>query len=251
MRVAVTGGSGKLGRSVVRRLSEDGPRRHQPGPHGHARTRVSPRWTCATTARWWTCSWAWRTGTRGSTRWCIWPPSRRPGHAPDAATFENNMQATYNVFQAARRAGIKKDCLRVQRDGAGTAVRRRSSLYTGGRGIPGPAGKHLLPGEAPGGADGHPAHPLGSGAEHHRPALLERDGPGGLRGIPRLRRRRQAAQVEPLGLHRRPGRRAGGGPRPRARQAGVRGVHHRQRGHRDEPLQRQPRGGGVPGRARW
>ena len=31
-----------------------------------------------------------------------------PGHAPDAATFENNMQATYNVFQAARRAGIKK-----------------------------------------------------------------------------------------------------------------------------------------------
>jgi len=31
-----------------------------------------------------------------------------PGHAPDAATFENNMQCTYNVFQAARRAGIKK-----------------------------------------------------------------------------------------------------------------------------------------------
>jgi nucleoside-diphosphate-sugar epimerase len=31
-----------------------------------------------------------------------------PGHAPDAATFENNMQSTYNVFQAARRAGIKK-----------------------------------------------------------------------------------------------------------------------------------------------
>jgi nucleoside-diphosphate-sugar epimerase len=31
-----------------------------------------------------------------------------PGLAPDAATFENNMQATYNVFQAARRAGIKK-----------------------------------------------------------------------------------------------------------------------------------------------
>jgi nucleoside-diphosphate-sugar epimerase len=31
-----------------------------------------------------------------------------PGLAPDAATFENNMLATYNVFQAARRAGIKK-----------------------------------------------------------------------------------------------------------------------------------------------
>jgi nucleoside-diphosphate-sugar epimerase len=31
-----------------------------------------------------------------------------PGLAPDAATFENNMLASYNVFQAARRAGIKK-----------------------------------------------------------------------------------------------------------------------------------------------
>jgi nucleoside-diphosphate-sugar epimerase len=31
-----------------------------------------------------------------------------PGLAPDAATFENNMQATYNVFQAARRAGVKR-----------------------------------------------------------------------------------------------------------------------------------------------
>jgi nucleoside-diphosphate-sugar epimerase len=31
-----------------------------------------------------------------------------PSIIPDAATFENNMQATYNVFQAARRAGIKK-----------------------------------------------------------------------------------------------------------------------------------------------
>jgi nucleoside-diphosphate-sugar epimerase len=31
-----------------------------------------------------------------------------PGIIPDAATFENNMLSTYNVFQAARRAGIKK-----------------------------------------------------------------------------------------------------------------------------------------------
>jgi nucleoside-diphosphate-sugar epimerase len=30
-----------------------------------------------------------------------------PGHAPDAATFENNMLAMYDRFQAARRAGIK------------------------------------------------------------------------------------------------------------------------------------------------
>lgn len=31
-----------------------------------------------------------------------------PGILPDAAIFHNNMLATYNVFQAARRAGIKK-----------------------------------------------------------------------------------------------------------------------------------------------
>ncbi|MET4001830.1 nucleoside-diphosphate-sugar epimerase [Arthrobacter sp. UYCu511] len=31
-----------------------------------------------------------------------------PGLLPDAATFENNMLSTYNVFQAARRAGVKR-----------------------------------------------------------------------------------------------------------------------------------------------
>ncbi len=31
-----------------------------------------------------------------------------PGIVPDVATFHNNMLSTYNVFQAARRAGIKK-----------------------------------------------------------------------------------------------------------------------------------------------
>jgi nucleoside-diphosphate-sugar epimerase len=31
-----------------------------------------------------------------------------PGLAPDHATFENNMNATFNVFSAARRAGVRK-----------------------------------------------------------------------------------------------------------------------------------------------
>jgi nucleoside-diphosphate-sugar epimerase len=34
--------------------------------------------------------------------------SPAPGLLPDSATFHNNMTATFNVFQAARRAGIKK-----------------------------------------------------------------------------------------------------------------------------------------------
>ncbi|MET1022412.1 MAG: NAD(P)-dependent oxidoreductase [Arthrobacter sp.] len=107
MRVAVTGGSGKLGRNVVRRLSGD----------GHNVTNLD------------------RTGTRGGgfaqvdlrnygqvVDVLLGLEDRHagfdavvhlaaipaPGLAPDAATFENNMLATYNVFQGARRAGIKK-----------------------------------------------------------------------------------------------------------------------------------------------
>ncbi len=107
MRIAVTGGSGKLGRSVVRRLTGD----------GHAVLNLD------------------RTGERspalaivdlrnyGQVLDVILGLDDRhqgfdaivhlaaipaPGLVPDAATFENNMLSTYNVFQAARRAGIKK-----------------------------------------------------------------------------------------------------------------------------------------------
>jgi len=107
MRIAVTGGSGKLGRSVVRRLTED----------GHAVLNLD------------------RTGERspalavvdlrnyGQVLDVVLGLDDRhqgfdaivhlgaipaPGIVPDAATFENNMLSTYNVFQAARRAGIKK-----------------------------------------------------------------------------------------------------------------------------------------------
>jgi nucleoside-diphosphate-sugar epimerase len=107
MRIAVTGGSGKLGRHVVRRLVED----------GHAVLSLD------------------RTGERsaqlavvdlrnyGQVLDVILGLDDRhqgfdaivhlgaipaPGMVPDAATFENNMLSTYNVFQAARRAGIKK-----------------------------------------------------------------------------------------------------------------------------------------------
>jgi nucleoside-diphosphate-sugar epimerase len=107
MRIAVTGGSGKLGRSVVRRLTED----------GHSVLNLD------------------RTGERsaglaivdlrnyGQVLDVVLGLDDRhrgldaivhlgaipaPGLVPDAATFENNMLSTYNVFQAARRAGIKK-----------------------------------------------------------------------------------------------------------------------------------------------
>lgn len=107
MRIAVTGGSGKLGRSVVRRLTEDGHavlNLDRAGERSAALAVVDLR-------------------DYGQVVDVILGLDDRhqgfdaivhlgaipaPGLVPDAATFENNMLSTYNVFQAARRAGIKK-----------------------------------------------------------------------------------------------------------------------------------------------
>ena len=107
MRVAVTGGSGKLGRHVVRRLTNDG---HQVLNLDRAGDR-SPGLAIVDLRNY------------GQVLDVILGLDDRhdgfdaivhlgaipaPGIIPDAATFENNMLSTYNVFQACRRAGIKK-----------------------------------------------------------------------------------------------------------------------------------------------
>lgn len=107
MRIAVTGGSGKLGRNVVRRLAQDGHEvlnLDRTGERGRGFVQVDLR-------------------NYGQVVDVILGLDDRhkgfdavvhlgaipaPGLVPDAATFENNMLSTYNVFQAARRAGIKK-----------------------------------------------------------------------------------------------------------------------------------------------
>ncbi|BCW54431.1 MULTISPECIES: NAD-dependent epimerase/dehydratase family protein [unclassified Arthrobacter] len=107
MKIAVTGGSGKLGRHVVRRLTSEGHwvlNLDQVGERSPSLVVVDLR-------------------DYGQVVDAFLGVDRRhsgfdavvhlgavpaPGLMSDAATFENNMLSTYNVFQAARRAGIKK-----------------------------------------------------------------------------------------------------------------------------------------------
>jgi nucleoside-diphosphate-sugar epimerase len=107
MRIAVTGGSGKLGRSVVERLDNEGHdviNLDQAGTRGEGFVRIDLT-------------------DYGQVIDAVFGIDDRaggfdaivhlgaipaPGLVPDVATFHNNMLATFNVFQAARRAGIKR-----------------------------------------------------------------------------------------------------------------------------------------------
>jgi nucleoside-diphosphate-sugar epimerase len=107
MRIAVTGGNGKLGREVVRGLRAAG---HSVfvldavGERGDGFTRVDLT-------------------DYGSVADALGSVDNRyesldavvhlaaipaPGYETDSATFHNNMNVTFNVFQAARKAGIKR-----------------------------------------------------------------------------------------------------------------------------------------------
>ncbi|MHB8186871.1 MAG: NAD-dependent epimerase/dehydratase family protein [Dermatophilaceae bacterium] len=107
MRIAVTGGSGKLGRSVVQRLNDAGHEvmnLDRTGDRSPALVLVDLKdygqvvdAILGIDDR--------HTGFDAIVHLAAIPA---PGISPDAATFHNNMLSTYNVFQAARRAGIKK-----------------------------------------------------------------------------------------------------------------------------------------------
>ncbi|AIY00037.1 nucleoside-diphosphate-sugar epimerase [Arthrobacter sp. PAMC 25486] len=107
MRIAVTGGSGKLGRHVVRRLEADG---HKVLNLDRAGER-SPNLAIVDLRNYGQVLDVLlglddrHSGIDAVVHLGAIPA---PGLVPDAATFENNMLSTYNVFQAARRAGIKK-----------------------------------------------------------------------------------------------------------------------------------------------
>ncbi|AUZ89441.1 NAD-dependent epimerase/dehydratase family protein [Arthrobacter sp. MDT1-48-3] len=107
MNVAVTGSSGKLGRSVVRGLRDAGHsvlELDQHGERGPGFLRIDLRdygqvvdALLGVEDR--------HSGFDAVVHLGAIPA---PGLQADAETFHNNMTATYNVFQACRRAGIKR-----------------------------------------------------------------------------------------------------------------------------------------------
>jgi len=106
MNIVVTGGSGKLGRSVVARLTAD-------GHHVINLDRVGERGSVVLVdltdhgqvADALAGIDEHHDGVEAVVHLAAIPA---PGILPDVATFHHNMLTTYNVFQAARRAGIRR-----------------------------------------------------------------------------------------------------------------------------------------------
>ena len=247
MRIAVTGGSGKLGRHVVDRLRSSGHDVVNLDTHGE-------RWS------------GWIAvdltdygqvvdalgGVRGE------QPAAdavvhlaaipAPGLHSDVATFRNNQLTTFNVLHAATRLGITKVVMASSETVLGLPfdtpppyipvdeeyAARPESVYS--------LGKHLEETMAVELCRWHPA--LSITALRFSNVMDVED----YAQFPVLRRRPGAAPVEPVGLHRRPRRRAGGREGPRAHRAGVRPLRHRLARHRDEPPERRARGRRVPRR---
>ena len=106
MRIVVTGGSGKLGRTVVRTLREEGNEVVNLDRFGERGTYTQVDLTdygqvidaiAGVDDR--------HTGVDAIVHLAAIPA---PGLASDVATFHNNMLSTFNVFQAARRLGITR-----------------------------------------------------------------------------------------------------------------------------------------------
>ncbi|WP_394249160.1 NAD-dependent epimerase/dehydratase family protein [Arthrobacter pityocampae] len=107
LKVAVTGSNGKLGRSVVRGLRESGHTVLELDQHGE-RTPTFLRIDLRDYGQVLDALLGVDDRHAGLDAVVHLGAIPAPGLQADAATFHNNMAATYNVFQACRRAGIKR-----------------------------------------------------------------------------------------------------------------------------------------------
>ena len=107
MRIVVTGGSGKLGRTVVRRLIDEG---HEVLNLDRAGDKNRSLVLTDLTDYGQVIDAILGVDDRHSGFDAIVHLGAipAPGLLPDVATFHNNILSTYNVFQAARRAGIRR-----------------------------------------------------------------------------------------------------------------------------------------------
>ncbi|MEO7015347.1 MAG: NAD(P)-dependent oxidoreductase [Leifsonia sp.] len=106
MRIAVTGGSGKLGRTVVRELAEAGNEvinLDSTGERGPGFVRVDLTDFGQTVD----ALFGVQDQHEGFDAIVHLAAVPAPGILSDVATFHNNIRVTYNVFHAAHRAGIK------------------------------------------------------------------------------------------------------------------------------------------------
>ena len=107
MRITVTGGSGKLGKSVVARLRDEGHKvinLDKAGTRGAGFARID----LTDYGQVIDALFGINDLANGFDAVVHLGAIPAPGILPDVATFHNNMLATYNVFQAARRAGIRR-----------------------------------------------------------------------------------------------------------------------------------------------
>ena len=178
--VAVTGSSGKLGRAVVAHLADHGyrvvalDRAPDPASRAAAFVRVDLTDTGQVLEALTGVDERARRARRGGA------PRGDPGARADdrtRATFANNIAATYNVFSAARRAGIRSVVWASSETVLGLPfddVRRPTCRSTRSTRR---AEQHVLTGQDVGGGDGAAVLPLAARPDDGRAALLQRHGP--------------------------------------------------------------------------
>ncbi len=255
MRIAVTGGTGKLGRHVVRRLTDNGHTvvtldREGERAGGFMRVDLTDYGQVIDALS------GARDGDQPATVDALVHLAAipAPGLSPDIETFRNNIVTTFSVFHAAIRLGI------------------RNIVYASSEtvlGLPFDTPPPYVPVDEEYAARPESVYSLVKHLEEQMAIELCRWHPDlkiiGLRfsnvmdvedyaDFPFDTDARRP-QVEPLGLHRRPRRRPGRREGARPRLAGLRPLHHRltRLGH-DAPQRRAARRGlprgGAPGRDR-